>query len=178
MLASMRSSNWPEGPTKGLPARSSSAPGPSPTSISPASGLPSANTRLVAVAASGQPSKPARAARSSASVRAAAATSCARSGRAPGGAASGAAAGGQQRAGRQRAGGSGGAAAGGGRGAGLRADAPEPPGRPGGGGKPVHRRLLQRLVGAPLDLQPQRCQRVHAALIAKPPLPRNRFRPP
>ena len=53
-----------------------------------------------------------------------------------------------------------------------------PPGRaPDAGGQrwqTVQRRLVQRLVRPPLDLQPQRRQCVHAALIAKPALPRNR----
>jgi len=49
IVASMRSSNWPLRPTKGLPTRSSSAPGASPISMSGAAGLPSANTVLVAV---------------------------------------------------------------------------------------------------------------------------------
>src|SRR5436309_2761057 len=70
----MRSSSWPLTPTKGLPARSSSAPGASPISITRAAGLPSPNTRLVAVFFSGQPSKAASASASSVRSRAAAAS--------------------------------------------------------------------------------------------------------
>ncbi len=60
MAASMRSSNWPERPTKGTPCRSSSAPGASPTSITRPAGLPSAKHRLLAVALRAQPSNAAR----------------------------------------------------------------------------------------------------------------------
>ena len=62
--ASIRSSNWPETPTKGRPSRSSSPPGASPISIRPLSGTPSAKTRLVAVSRSGLASNSAMAARS------------------------------------------------------------------------------------------------------------------
>ncbi len=78
MLASMRSRNWPVGPAKGLPAKSSSDPGASPTSTKPACGLPSENTRFVAVAASGQSVKAATAARNSSRDEAACATAWAR----------------------------------------------------------------------------------------------------
>src|SRR5271170_2745085 len=64
----MRSSSLPLAPTNGRPSRSSSAPGPSPTTIRAASGLPSANTVLVAVALRAQPSNPLIAASSAARV--------------------------------------------------------------------------------------------------------------
>src|SRR4051794_15207575 len=71
----MRSSSWPLTPTNGLPARSSSAPGASPTNMIRAFGLPSANTRLVAVFLSAQPSKAPSASTSSGSDAAAVASS-------------------------------------------------------------------------------------------------------
>src|SRR5258706_15290428 len=52
----MLSSNWPERPTNGSPAISSSRPGASPTNITLACGLPSANTSRFAVRRSAQPS--------------------------------------------------------------------------------------------------------------------------
>src|SRR5579859_4259166 len=48
-----RSSNFPERPTKGSPARSSSRPGPSPTKSRSAAGLPTPNTTCVRPAANG-----------------------------------------------------------------------------------------------------------------------------
>ena len=69
----MRSSSWPERPTKGRPSRSSSRPGASPTSMMSASGLPSAKTRFLAVKRRLQPSNSARQARSSSSDEAVAA---------------------------------------------------------------------------------------------------------
>ena len=57
--ASMRSSSRPLGPTNGRPWRSSSSPGASPIRTIRACGLPSPNTRLVAVLLSGQASNPA-----------------------------------------------------------------------------------------------------------------------
>src|SRR3954447_6189222 len=69
MAASIRSRRRPLGPTNGLPCRSSSAPGASPTSITGALGLPSAKQSRVAVSASGQPPKVRSAASSSSSVR-------------------------------------------------------------------------------------------------------------
>ncbi len=74
MLANILSSNRPDGPWNGRPARSSSAPGTSPTTTSPAAGLPSANTSFVAVAASGQAVKVASAWRSASMVLAPPAT--------------------------------------------------------------------------------------------------------
>ena len=67
----MRSSRWPERPTKGRPSRSSSRPGASPTSMTRAPGLPSAKTSWVAVCFSLQPSKRPSAARSSSRLAAA-----------------------------------------------------------------------------------------------------------
>ena len=64
----MRSISWPLTPTNGLPSRSSSAPGASPTIMTGAPGAPSANTVFLAVRLSAQPSKPRIAASSSASV--------------------------------------------------------------------------------------------------------------
>ena len=64
IAASMRSSSCPARPTKGLPMRSSSAPGASPMIITGAAGLPSAKTVLVAVRFSGQASNPATSAAS------------------------------------------------------------------------------------------------------------------
>ena len=64
----MRSMSWPLTPTKGLPSRSSSAPGASPTIMTGAPGTPSANTVFLAVRLSAQPSKARIAASSSASV--------------------------------------------------------------------------------------------------------------
>ena len=68
--ASILSRSFPEGPTKGRPWRSSSAPGPSPTNRIGALELPSVKTRLVAVFLSPQPSKDSRAWRSSSTVSA------------------------------------------------------------------------------------------------------------
>ena len=65
IAAIMRSSSLPERPTKARPSRSSSRPGASPTNITRACGLPSANTSWVAVARSAQPSNRARIARRS-----------------------------------------------------------------------------------------------------------------
>ena len=53
----MRSSSLPERPTNGRPSMSSSRPGASPTNITRAFGLPSANTSWVAVLRKAQPSK-------------------------------------------------------------------------------------------------------------------------
>src|SRR5215467_13485052 len=66
MPASSRasSSNRPAGPTKGLPSRSSSFPGCSPTSIIFACDRPSPNTVWVAFSQSGQALQPAAASRS------------------------------------------------------------------------------------------------------------------
>ncbi len=75
IAASMRSRSWPARPTKGRPIRSSSAPGASPMIMTGAAGLPSAMTVLVAVRFSAQPSNPAIAASSAASVSARAAKS-------------------------------------------------------------------------------------------------------
>ena len=61
MAASILSSKWPAGPTKGLPRRSSSLPGASPISIARAAGLPSKTQVVVAVFLSAQPSKSAMA---------------------------------------------------------------------------------------------------------------------
>ena len=52
--ASNRSRSWPERPTNGRPCRSSSRPGPSPTTIRSACGSPSPKTTVVRPAASGQ----------------------------------------------------------------------------------------------------------------------------
>ena len=73
MEASIRSSNCPLGPTKGMPLRSSSAPGASPMKMMGACGLPSAKTRWVAVFFNPHPSKFSRVARSSSTLPAAAA---------------------------------------------------------------------------------------------------------
>src|SRR5438105_4289422 len=92
MAASMRSSNWPARPTKGLPIRSSSAPGASPINMIGAAGLPSIKTVFVAVRFSGQSSNPATSAASpsivsapAASRRADCAASASDSAKAPGG---------------------------------------------------------------------------------------------
>ena len=73
----MRFRSWPDLPTKGSPAMSSSRPGASPTNITSASGLPSPKTSCVAVSRRLQPVKPASASRNSSSVFADAARSCA-----------------------------------------------------------------------------------------------------
>ena len=64
----MRSSSLPERPTNGRPSMSSSRPGASPTNMMRACGLPSENTRRVAVDFSAQPSKFSSSARSASSV--------------------------------------------------------------------------------------------------------------
>ncbi len=65
IAAIMRSSSLPERPTNGKPSISSSRPGASPTNITRACGLPSANTSWVAVVRRAQPSKRSRIARNS-----------------------------------------------------------------------------------------------------------------
>src|SRR5271167_3316762 len=62
------SSNWPDRPTNGSPARSSSRPGPSPTNISRAASSPTPNTTWVRPDASAQRVHPRASARTSASV--------------------------------------------------------------------------------------------------------------
>ena len=91
IAASMRSSNLPDRPTNGRPSMSSSRPGASPTSITRASGFPSAKTSRPAVDFSAQPSNLSRMARSSSRVFAsfAAARACMTASSGAGGAAGG-----------------------------------------------------------------------------------------
>jgi hypothetical protein len=65
MASNMRSMSWPLTPTNGLPRRSSSAPGASPTIMTGEPTTPSANTVFFAVRLSAQPSKARTAASSS-----------------------------------------------------------------------------------------------------------------
>src|SRR5258707_941106 len=62
MARVMRLSNSPAAPTNGSPCRSSSAPGPSPTNISSAAGLPEPNTPFARPSLSRQRAQPAAAA--------------------------------------------------------------------------------------------------------------------
>lgn len=83
MLRSISSRYAPTGPANGLPVRSASAFGASPTNSSLHAGSPSRNTRFVAVSRNALPSKLAIAARNASSVGAAAASEAARSAAAP-----------------------------------------------------------------------------------------------
>ena len=170
----MRSSNWPETPTKGRPSRSSSAPGASPISIRPdarhaigedqvgrglaqRAGVEAGHGLAQRVQAVGGAGEAAAASR-----RAAAARRARRAG-APG----------------ARAAGRAGAAAGPGRRGERR---PRRRRRAGAAGGAVERRRLQRLVGAPVELQPQRRQqrrlrlRLHRRCRSRPALSYRPFR--